>query len=620
MKELIILEKNEEKKINLKHLYISMDEVINNSLNEGNIHFFLTINFQETIIKKDIKKKIKNLEEIINKIELISWYNITTELNKKNNYHIHGIIAIKSLIGYNNNIENNIKFCLINKFEIDTKLNVCWNFIDIKKSWRYLYKEYENKKNKEKGEIKKKINIDVLDPIFDEVFDKNNLKNENINLKNYNKNQIKNKINFIKVKKNEEIWFEKIKKWVNIEILNENKFDFVKGVKIDEKNYNERQLFFLWDFFLLINNMVLYKDKIYIKINESMISYNEFKNIDYLYDNINEIIFFFKKNFPFQFNNFDELNFISKFLKNKNEKITRLREFSSRKVNFNFNILEFKDGVYSILHNKFVRTSKFEKEKNKSLVNLLINKEISTIKYYNCSYENLKEPAVWLKSVEKVLGLKKRGDTLSDKIANFIKEDDIKWLLIYIAYIFHYSTNELNKQNTLYIWGPSNTGKTTLIINLFINYFGKENIGLISNNKNFEYQHIINKNLLIFDEFDIEKINIDNFKKLISKELILGEKKGKEPEFINPTPMLISSNYSLENKLNMSESKEAIINRLKSINFKEKFKKEEMDYDINNKIKEEEAKIIIYCNRVYFNWIKKGKKTRMDDIKFIEKI
>ena len=78
--------------------------------------------------------------------------------------------------------------------------------------------------------------------------------------------------------------------------------------------------------------------------------------------------------------------------------------------------------------------------------------------------------------------------------------------------------------------------------------------------------------MLIFDEFDIEKINIENFKKLISKELILGEKKGKEPELIEPKPIIISSNYSLENKLNLNDNKEAITNRLKSINFKEKIK------------------------------------------------
>lgn len=35
----------------------------------------------------------------------------------------------------------------------------------------------------------------------------------------------------------------------------------------------------------------------------------------------------------------------------------------------------------------------------------------------------------------------------------------------------------------------------------------------------------MDKKLLILGEFDISKTNFDNFKKLLSKELLLGEKK-----------------------------------------------------------------------------------------------
>lgn len=621
-KEIIKFEK--DNKINLKHLFIYMDEIITSSLNEGNIHFFVTINFQENIKEiKILEKKIKDLEEKLKEIEMISWYNITAEKNKNKNYHIHFLLSIKSIIGYNDVIKNNIKYFLINKFEIDTKVDVCWKFIDIKKAWRYLYKEENliknkeiNKKNKNEKKLDSKFkneNEEKLDPKF------KNENEEKLDIKFKNKKENK-KINIIKIKREKENWFKNIDKNINIKFLEKEKYDYLEGVKMQEKNYNEKQIIFLWEYFIYINNIIINNDKIFIKIEESMISYKELGEIDFLYENINSIFLFFKKELPFQFENFDELNFNLKFLKNKNEKINRFKEFTKRKINFNFNILEFKDGIYSILHNKFIRTNKFDKNYKKNLKEILTNKEIFTIKFYNCSFENLKEPKIWLNSIEKVLGLKKRTNKLKDKIANFFNDDNIEWLLVYIAYIFHYSTNELNKKNTLYIWGPSNTGKTTLIINLFINYFGKENIGLISNNKNFEYQHIINKNLLIFDEFDIDKINLENFKKLISKELVLGEKKGKEPQIIKPTPMLISSNYSLEYKLNMYESKESIENRLFVVNFKEKLKENEMVPNINEIIKEEEAKIIIYCNKEYFKKMREGKKKRMDDIKLLEKL
>lgn len=609
MNEIIIPKKEKiENNINKKYLFIYMDEVISKSLNNGNIHFFITINTQEEIKSENkISKKIIKLEEKINEIEMISWYNITAEKNKNKNFHIHCILSITSIIGYNDTIKDNVRNFLVNQFEIDTKVDVCWKFIDIKKAWRYLYKEDKNNiKNEEKKKVEKLEPESILDP--------------KIEINNSKKIREEKKIIILKTKKNNSKLFENISKIIKTEELIEKKYDNLKGIKIEEQKSNERQIIFLWEYFLVINEIVINNNKIFIKIENSMISYKKLGELDFLYENISTIFLFFKREFPFQFNNFDELNFIAKFLKNKEEKLNRFREFSKRNINFNFNILEFKDGIYSIIHNKFIRTNKFDQNYEINLKTILTNKEIFTIKFYNCSFENLKEPTVWLKSIEKVLGLKKRSNNLKDKIVNFFNEDSIDWLLIYIAYVFHYSTNELNKKNTLYIWGPSNTGKTTLIINLFINYFGKENIGLISNNKNFEYQHIINKNLLIFDEFDIDKINLESFKKLINKELVLGEKKGKEPEIIKPTPVIISSNYSLEYKLNLYENKEAIENRLFKINFKEKFKEEEMISDINEKLKEEEAKIIIYCNKEYFKKIREGKKKRMNDIKLIEKI
>ena len=142
-----------------------MDGIINKSLNEGNIYFFITINFKGNIKKNsEIKKKIKELEILTNQIELISWYNIIPEFNKNGNFHIHLILTVRSLPGFNDVLGNNIKYFLINNYETDTKLDVCWNFLDIKKCWRYLYKEFKQEKEKINGKIKK----NKLNPIFKE--------------------------------------------------------------------------------------------------------------------------------------------------------------------------------------------------------------------------------------------------------------------------------------------------------------------------------------------------------------------------------------------------------------------------------------------------------------------
>lgn len=559
-----------------------MDEAIINSLNEGNIHFFFTINFQKEIKKtRELKYKIKELENLLwEKVELMSWYNIINEKHEKGNYHIHGIIAIRTIIGYNDVIINNLTFLIRNNYEIDTLIKKCDNFIEIKKKWKYIYKDFEKKnKNKEKKYI------------------------------------------YLKCIEQQENIFDNIKKIINIEVNKEkNKMNEIKGINTGEKDYEEKQILILWEYFLLLNNFVINKDTIYRKIENSIISYEKVSELNKLYENFFEITSYFKINFKIQFNNFNEVVFATKFLKNKEEKIKRFKDITTKKIEFDYNIMEFTDGIYSIKHNKFIRKNKFDKNNEKSLQKFLNEQKINTCKWYNYTFEHIKNPEIWLNSIEKVFGLKERKNTLSDKIAKMVKQDDIKTLLIYLAYIFHFSSNELNKKNTLYIWGPSNTGKTTLIIDVITNYFGKENVGLISNNKNFLYQNMIDKLVLIFDEFNINKINIDDFKKLISKELILAEKKNKEPELMNSTPAIISSNYNIEKQLDFDDNKNAILNRLETIEFKKPLKEDEMDENIKEKIKKEEANIIIYCNRVYHNWIRNGKKTRINDKKMLEEM
>jgi hypothetical protein len=46
--------------------------------------------------------------------------------------------------------------------------------------------------------------------------------------------------------------------------------------------------------------------------------------------------------------------------------------------------------------------------------------------------------------------------------------------------------NLFDKQATQFIYGKSNTGKTTLIVDILSNYYGSENIGSIINARNFK--------------------------------------------------------------------------------------------------------------------------------------
>jgi len=148
-----------------------------------------------------------------------------------------------------------------------------------------------------------------------------------------------------------------------------------------------------------------------------------------------------------------------------------------------------------------------------------------------------------------------------------------------------------------------------MIVEPLINYFGKENTELISNNKNFEYQRLLDKKLIVLDEFDFNKTNIDNIKKLISGELVLGEKKNKDSYIIEHTPIIISSNKNPNIDYNIIDIK-PIQNRMKSVEFKNQLKEDQQENDIQKKIKDDKPKIMIYCNRAYHAWIREqGLKT-----------
>ena len=595
---------------NLKHLFISFDELIVESLNEGNMHFFLTINFSKNIKNKEkIEKEIIKLEKLIIEIDLWSWHLIVSEKNKNENYHLHLILSVRSCIGYNDIIENNILFYIRNNFEIDTKINFCLKFLDIKKTLKYLFKEFEKLNNNDilqELNDNKIVRISILIKQFN-IFKYLN-KYFKIHLFQY-KEKIDKKTKLIE---NElENKFENKNDKINLIYKeNSNFFNTFKGVKIDKKEYSEKQTIFIWNLFLTLNELYIYKNSIYKKIKKFNISYEIIITDEYLYNNFITIIDFLKNKLYFHFNNFDNSNYYSNFLKNKEEKLERLKNYTNNILYPNFYLMEFTDGIYSILNNKFIKKE-----------NLSLLKDMQTIKHYNYTYKHLSLPSIWLNGVKNVLNIKIDNNIITKIINNIINLDKnnknnlntLIDLLIYIAYVFHFSSNILNKKNTMYIWGPSNTGKTTLIIDLFINYFGKENVGLLSSNKNFSYQDILDKLILILDEFDISTIKTEDFKKIINKELILGEKKNKEPQIIKPTPIIISSNKNIINEPFL-ENKDSIINRLKIIHFNTPILEEEMDFNIKEKIKNEEAKIIILCNKIYFNFLK-NKEEKLENLK-----
>lgn len=556
-------------KFNKKKVYSKLNQIIDNSINYGNIHLFVTIVF-ENIIEKDnfnnLYNRIEDLDNILKDIPLISYYYICYELHKKkreNCYHIHIFVAMRSLIGENKIILNNFENYLKDRFkEYDINTQYIFNEIEIKKKIQYCFKDLTT--DNDNG-LLRSVNeqyqywadlIDLLQSNYNILYD----------------------YKIIEDKKNLEL---------------------IRG---SNNNNEENILLNLWSYYLILNNFFINKNEIYEKINNTIISFKKINSINNLIDDFLEKIYpYFLQNFQIQFENYPIEKIINKSFFYKNIKIENLEKIITNKIKINYNLLEFKDGLYDIKTNKFL-------PKNE-IINTTNLKKIGTVKYYNKTYKNLSEPKSWLNNLKEVIK----------------DENEIKILCFYIANIFHRSNtifkNFFKKKKTLYIQGESNTKKTTLIAKPLISFFGANNVGFINKENNFKWENIIEKHVSIWDEFKYEKNMRGDLLKLLNEENLLIPKKYQTAELLENIPaIIIISNRYIDEIENDPIILQAFENRIQKIVFERSYSNKN-DCNINENLedllKKEEANIIIYCNKLLY---KEGLKRNRISYKKLKKL
>jgi hypothetical protein len=240
------------------------------------------------------------------------------------------------------------------------------------------------------------------------------------------------------------------------------------GIKIVNNKIDYTTLISLLQYYLILNDYYIYNDNIYKKIKESKISYKCVGSLtDVLYNKFQEnVVFYYITNFELYFKGFDFNYLLNNYFIKSKTIIESLKDISSQRIEPDFGLIEFTDGVYSIKYDRFFC--------NKN--NYIFNKQISTIKYYNKSYQRIRKnkPKNWICSLKNALGI------FNKEMSN---EDYIR-LCLHIINPIH--KNIFDKQATLFIHGQSNTGKTTLIANILSEYYGSDNIGSIISAKNFK--------------------------------------------------------------------------------------------------------------------------------------
>nr|QTE04053.1 MAG: nonstructural protein 1 [Turdus hortulorum parvoviridae sp.] len=121
------------------------------------------------------------------------------------------------------------------------------------------------------------------------------------------------------------------------------------------------------------------------------------------------------------------------------------------------------------------------------------------------------------------------------------------WSVKYYRFFGQCLNNVLNlksdKQNCIWVWGPSNTGKTTLMESL-VNIYFPSSVGKPDNNvrSNFPFNNCVGKRLIFWEEPYITPENIENVKCLMSGSTFAADVKYQSNLEIEKTPVLVTSN------------------------------------------------------------------------------
>lgn len=154
--------------------------------------------------------------------------------------------------------------------------------------------------------------------------------------------------------------------------------DLFTGIKITLNRVDRRTLINLIEYYLILNEYYICGTNIYCKIVGCKISYRlvgSIKNI--LYEEFQtNVALYFINNFKNYFKGFDFSYLLDNYLVGSEVLLEDIVCLSTQKIKFNYSLIEFKDGVYSIKYDRFFPNKK----------NYVFSNKVSTLKYYDKYY------------------------------------------------------------------------------------------------------------------------------------------------------------------------------------------------------------------------------------------
>jgi hypothetical protein len=338
----------------------------------------------------------------------------------------------------------------------------------------------------------------------------------------------------------------------------------VKSIPKDiQNNFTSRIVYYLNTYFIT-SGIFLDKnsnENLYKKVPDSLIAYDYIGNFEkFILDNYS-LIFDKLKDELFYFLNTDLLKFM---LIEKFDKVLKAFKIllHSTSIEFNFNIIEFSDGLY------FADSNIFAKKKRC----IQFSKQFYTLRFFNKTYKSLfkyyNHPHIWKTKL----------------LYNFTEDEFIHFCKIFRVILFGGLKTKLD---TLLLLGISNSGKSKLVLDIIVKSYGLQNINFLSIDKKLNSEE-----LSLYKNFRLSKEMLNLFDNLSFGEIFS----------INLVKQfIITSNYTKE--LLICLDNEALKNRVNKFIFNNECN---LTNEEIRSIEEELPQILVYCNNIFFD----SKKSR----------
>lgn len=538
-----------------KNYFKLLDRWASNLLDEGLIFFGVTINLAWFYMDKTHNNFFQNLDEArswfknrflaeLASIDFIECIQGSLELGDRNILHLHAVLAFRFHFNCVPFIRKRLEalFCFLEL--TDYKLSSLNKFKDVVKQLRYFSKDFNKERNfgyhffsvysnffKETHEI-------IISKLIDE-----------------------------------EIEYFEGKTLFDLFEDFYGKFSDLLPITGRLKSKEAFEVVFYLGFYLQKQNFLIYKNNIYKKIENSELSYKlvlpfeEFvkNNAIFILSNIKKEVFDFIK--------IAELYGI--FIENPKKVIDQLLLMLSNNVKeLNFNLLEFKDGIYVASSDVFLT-----REKYKSFFPL--EKKYFTIRHFDVTFDHVAYRNtffLWKKKLK----------------INLSEEEFIKFCIQFRNVLFPFI--ESTKKNIIFLLGETNSGKSRLVLDLAIESYGQQNVGSLSTDSKFLVENLLYKELALIDEPELSKSSLGIIKKMGSGEMLTINAKYEKAVYEQlTTRIIVASNINKTSNLLLNN--DAIMSRVFLVLFNKQCL---LTNEEHKEVLNELPRILVYCNKLFF--------------------